>query len=74
MFIFIYFYLGFPSRTFTIHRTAGKGRYYLFNYSLPLPPTSQALRQWVITANSSPLPMGRSRTQTGNLWFPWASR
>ena len=39
-----FFYLGFLSRTFTIHRTAGEGGGYLFNSSLPLPPTSQTLR------------------------------
>ena len=39
-----FFYLGFLSRTFTIHGTAGEGGGYLFNSSLPLPPASQALR------------------------------
>ena len=39
-----FFYLSFLSRTFTIHRTAGKGGGYLFNSSLPLPPASQTLR------------------------------
>ena len=32
-----FFYLGLLSRTFMIHRRAGKGRGYLFNFSLPLP-------------------------------------
>ena len=27
-----------------IHRTAGEGAVYLFNFSLPLPPVSQTLR------------------------------
>ena len=36
--------LGFLSRTFTIHGTAGEGGGYLFNSSLPLPPASRALR------------------------------
>ena len=40
---FFFFYLGFLSRTFTIHRTAGEGGY-LFNFSLLLPPASQTLR------------------------------
>ena len=40
----IFFYLGFLSRTFTIHRTAGEGGGYLFKSSLPLPPTSRTLR------------------------------
>ena len=41
---FFFFYLGFLSRTFTIHRTAGEGGGYLFNSSLPLPPTSETLK------------------------------
>ena len=36
-----FFFLGFLSRTFTIHRTAGKGEGYLFNSSLLLPPASR---------------------------------
>ena len=31
-----FFYLGFLSRTFTIHKTAGEGGGYLFNSSVPL--------------------------------------
>ena len=70
-----FFYQGFLSRTFMIHRTAGEGgagrgggrRGYLFNSSLLLPP---ALQQ--ITAESSPLHIASSRTRTGNLWFPSA--
>ena len=42
-----FFCLGFLSRTFTIHRTAGEEGGYLFNSSLPLPPVSQALRHWL---------------------------
>ena len=41
---FFFYYLGFLSRTFTIHGTAGQGGGYLFNSSLPLPPASQTLR------------------------------
>ena len=43
-----FFYLRFLSRTFTIHRTAGEARGYLFNSSpsLPLPSASQTLRHW----------------------------
>ena len=44
IFFFFFFYLGFLSRTFTIHGTAGEGGGYLFNSSLPLPPASQTLR------------------------------
>ena len=40
-----FIYLGFLSRTFTIHRTAAQdNRGYLFNSSLPLRPASQTLR------------------------------
>ena len=39
-----FFYLGFLSRTFTNHRTAGEGGGHFSNSSLPLPPASQALR------------------------------
>ena len=41
---FFFFYLGFLSRTFTIHGTAGEGGGYLFDSSLPLPAASQTLR------------------------------
>ena len=40
-----FIYLGFLSRTFTNHRTAGEGEGHFFNFSLPLPPASQTLRQ-----------------------------
>ena len=53
------FYLGFLSRTLTIHWTAGEERGCLFYSSLPLPPASQTLRHWpgnyyryLITAHS----------------------
>ena len=42
--IFFFFYLGFLSRTFTIHRTAGEGESYPFITVVPLPPVSQTLR------------------------------
>ena len=72
--IFFFFYLGFLSRTFTIHKTAGEGGGYLFNSSLPLPPAYRLLDiSRVITAGSSPLRIAGSGTQTGNLWFPSAS-
>ena len=38
-----FFYLGFLSRTFTIHSTAEEGGGYLFNTSLLLPPALQTL-------------------------------
>ena len=40
----VFFYLGFLSRTFTIHGAAGEGGGYPFNSSLPLPPASQTLK------------------------------
>ena len=43
---FVFFYLGFLSRTFTIHRTAREWRGCFFKSSLPLPPASQALRHY----------------------------
>ena len=39
-----FFYLGSLSQTFTIHRTAEKGRGYFVNSSLPPRPTSQTLK------------------------------
>ena len=39
-----FFYLGFLSRPFTNHRTAGEGGGHFFNSSLPLLPASQTLR------------------------------
>ena len=41
--LLLLFYLGFLSRTFTIQDSRGKGR--VFNFSLPLPPASQTLKQ-----------------------------
>ena len=72
---FFFFYLGFLSRTFTIHGTAGEGGGYLFNSSLPLPSLHRRLDiSRAITAESSPLRIAGSRTRTGNLWFPSATR
>ena len=42
---FAFFYLGFLSRPFTNHSTAGEGGRHFFNSSLPLPPTSQTFRR-----------------------------
>ena len=39
-----FLYLGFLSRTFKNHRTAGEGGGYFFNSSPPLTPASQTLR------------------------------
>ena len=44
-YIYIYiFYLDFLSQTLTNYRTAAAGGGHFFNFSVPLPPTSQALR------------------------------
>ena len=67
------FYLGFFSRTFTNHMTAGEGGGHFFNSSLPLSPVSQTLSR-AITAESSPLHIASSRIRTGNLWSRRASR
>ena len=74
--IYIYFYLGFFSRLFKIHWITGEGRGYLFNSSsVPHKPVHRHLDiSRVIIAKSSPLHIARSRTRTGNLWFPSASR
>ena len=70
-----FFYLGFLSQTFTIHETAGEGEgiyltplyhFHLLHRHLDI---SRA-----ITAESSPLHIVGSRTRTGNLWFPSATR
>ena len=42
--IYIFFHLGFLTRTFTIHRTAVEGEDISLNFSLPLPPAPQTLR------------------------------
>ena len=44
--IYMFFYEGFFSRTFTNRRTAGEREGHFFNSSLPLPPTSQTLRHY----------------------------
>ena len=70
-----FFYLGFLSRTFTIHRTAGEGGGYLYNSCLPLPPLQRHLDiSREITAENSALRIAGSRTRTGNRWFLSASR
>ena len=44
--IYVFFHLGFLSRTFTNHWTTVEGGGHLFNYSPPIPPASQTLRPW----------------------------
>ena len=43
-FLTFFFYLGFLSCTFIIHRTAGEGGGYPFNSSVPLPPDYRTFR------------------------------
>ena len=64
---FFFFYLGFLSRLFTNHRTAGEWRGHFFNSSLPLSPA--LLSSWAITAESSPLHIAGSQARTVNLWL-----
>ena len=70
-----FFYVGFLSRTFTNHRTAGEGEgifltpHYHFHSFYRHLDVSQ-----VITAGSSPLRIASGRIRTGNLWFPSVSR
>ena len=64
-FYYYFFSSGFFLQTFTIHRTPGEGGVYLFNFSLSLPPASQtAKHESGFTAESSPLHIASSRTQT----------
>ena len=67
------FFLFEFSRTFTYHRTAGKGEDYFFNSTLPLPPASQALRHY-LGDYCRELTSTHSQQPDSNLWFPSASR
>ena len=70
-----FFYLGFLSRTFTNHRTAGEGEGISLTPHYHFHPLHRHLDiSRAITAESSPLHIASSRIQTGNLWFPSASR
>ena len=74
MFCF-FFYLGFLSRTFTIHGAAGEGGGYLLTPVYHFHPLHRHLDiSRAIAAESSPLHIAGSRTRTRNLWFPSASR
>ena len=70
-----FFCLGFFSRTLTIHRKAGEGEAFCLTplYHFHLLQRHLDI-SWAITADSSPLHRASSRTQTGNPWFPNASR
>ena len=73
---FCFFFLsGFFFTNIMIHRAAGEAGGYFFNSSPPLPPALQTIRHsQVIAAESSPLRIAGSRTQTRSLWFPIGSR
>ena len=47
LFFFVFIYLSFAPRIFTIHRTAGEGGGYLLITFLPLPPAPQTLRHYL---------------------------
>ena len=69
-FFFCRVFLGFLSRTFTIHRTAGEGGGYFSKSSLPLPPALKHLGiSRAVTAKRSPLHTASIQTWTGSLWF-----
>ena len=68
----LFFLSGF---SFTIYRKVGKGGVYLCDSSLPLPPASETLRQQLGDYQQSVEHyIASSRTRTGDLGFPSASR
>ena len=70
-----FFYLGFLSRTFTNHRTAGEGEGISLTPHYHFHPLHRQLDiSRAITAESSPLHIASSRARTRNLWFPSGSR
>ena len=62
-----FFYLGFLSRLFTNHRTAGESGWHFFNSSLPLSPASHLDISRAITEEILPLHIIISRSRTGRL-------
>ena len=74
-YFFFFSYLVFLSRTFMIHRTAGKGEAISLSplYHFHQPHRHLDISR-AITAGSSYLHIASSRTRTGYLWFPSASR
>ena len=73
----LFFYLGFLLRTFNSRITGsqGKGEGISLTPHYHFHPLHRHLGiSWAITAESSPLHIASSRTGTGNLWFPSASR
>ena len=75
LFLCVFFsYLGFPSQTFTNHRTAGEEGNLLTPHYHFLPLHRHLDISQANTAQRSPLHISNSWTWTGNLWFPSASR
>ena len=74
-YLYFFFYLSFLLQTFTNHRTAGEGEGISLTPHYHFHPLHRHLDiSWAITAESSLLHIASCRTQTGNLWFPSASR
>ena len=75
LFFFFFLCLGFLSRTFTNHKTAGEGAGISLTPHYHCHPLHRHLDiSRAITAESSPLHIASSRNWTGNLWFPSESR
>ena len=67
---FFFLYLRFLSQPFTNHSEGGG--YFLIPHYHFHPLHRHLYIDRAITAESSPLHIGSSRTRTGNLWFPSA--
>ena len=73
IFFFFFFLSGFSFTT--IHESQGKGEGISLTPHYHFHPLHRHLDlSRAITADSSPLRIASSRTRTGNLWFPSASR
>ena len=69
-----FFYDGFLSRTFTIHRTAGKGQGISLTPLYRYHPLHRQLDVSRVITTDSPLHIASNLTRTGNLWFPSVCR
>ena len=69
-----FFYDGFLSRTFTIHRTAGKGQGISLTPLYRYHPLHRQLDVSRAITTDSPLHIASNLTRTGNLWFPSVCR
>ena len=71
----VFFHLNFLPRPFTNHRAAGRGEGISLTHHYHFHPLHRHLDiSQAITAESPALHIGSSRTRTGNLCFPSASR